>query len=62
MAEAWLPANGDSSMNSQKTDLCTQLSEKYQNYPFILLSWMGNSYGTQKRHKEHKTDQSKHKN
>ena len=38
MVEAWLPANGDSRMNSQKTDLCTQLSEKYQNHPFILLS------------------------
>ena len=38
MVEAWLPANRDSSMNSQKTDLCTQLSEKYQNYPCILLS------------------------
>ena len=38
MVEAWLPANRDSSMNSQKTDLYTQLSEKYQNYPCILLS------------------------
>ena len=67
-----------SCMNSQKTDLCTQLAEKTLNNIMLLsingpcvdefdtsphiMSWISNSYGMGKRHKEHKANQSKCKN
>ena len=68
---------GFSCMNSQKRDLHTQLVEKTLNKIMFSsnndpsvdecdtsphMSWMGNSYGTEKRYKEHKTNQGKCKN